>query len=361
MIIFVLSVILYKTFLDYMNYRYLKHTHALRVFSRRSIRRFATFSIMIWLFFDAERFSTVEGLLMPVLILYITVLVIDLLTRKYHVKYMIKAFYESTLNFIKDGVSALLLVGVIWLLFLSSFLANIAIMMLFILSSLILIYLIFFKVFLPRVFRFIPYRMRSEDTLMFKDYPNLNQHIFMAQSKKVRLPMNALFMQGFKSLKVVLSDALLSRLNSREIKGIVAHELGHGARRHLWIRAGVMVIVVTMYLLVGSLVFDTEFVDRIFNDASVIKQLFILMVLYYPLENMILIGLYQLTQWQEYQSDEYAFELGYGEDLANALEKISRYQPDPKEHPLTKRLNLSHPDTMLRVKNLRTKCATLNN
>ena len=360
MIVLVALVMVFKSYVDYLNYVFLRRNESLRVVFRNGLLRLLVLITSFWVFVNEVWLSSLQQLILPLSIVFVGTVLIHLSTKRWNIKTLPIHVMQATITFFKEAFSMLIVVLVIYGVFESRLFSSLWEILLFSFTALILIYLMFYKLLLPKIFRFIPYKVREEPTKMFEVYPNLNETLYMAQSKKIRLPMNALFMAGVKRLKVVLSDALLARLTSSEIKGIVAHELGHGAKKHLWIRAVVMVLVIGVYLLMGYTVFQTNLVDRLFTEATLWHQLFVLILINYAVENIVLVALYQLTQFQEFQSDRYAQSLGYGEVLANALEKIHRYQPDPKEHPFSKRVGLSHPDTLLRVRLLRKSSVTIN-
>lgn len=346
-------IMMIHSWLDYLNYQYIKNDSRLRIFVRNGMIRIWVAGFTIWVLINHSQLSDYRKLLILVGGLLIGFVLIGVSTKRWSLKTLpIYVLYELK-QFLKNAFSIGIVAFVLYVVFETRVFSSLWQVMFFSLTALVMIYLVLYKVILPRLFKFIPYRMRKEETLLFSQYPHIDDTVFMAQSKKIRLPMNALFMAGIKNLRVVLSDRLLARLSSEEIKGIVAHELGHGAKRHLWVRAMAMVLMIGIYLAIGQIVFETNWIEQTFSQFGFIESLFVLMVMLYSVENIVLITLYQLTQYQEYQSDRYALNLGYGLALASALEKIHRYQPDPKEHPLSKKLSLSHPDTLLRVKFLK--------
>ncbi len=346
-------VMIGHSYVDYLNYGYLKHPSRLRTLWRNGLLRLWGLSFTIWFYLNSHVFATTTALVMPLGVMMMGSIAIGLSTRRWTMRNLPGYVWLELKDFLKFAFSliivALVLVGV----FETRLFSSLWQVMFFSLTALALIYLMIYSVILPRIFRFIPYRMREEKSGLFLRYPRINHTVYMAQSNKLRLPMNALFMAGIKKLRVVLSDRLLARLSSSEIKGIVAHELGHGAKHHLWVRALAMVGMIGFYLVLGQLVFETDYLRQSFTQFALGESLFVLMVLLYSTENIAVVLLYQLTQYQEFQSDRYAVELGYGLALAEALEKIHRYQPDPQEHPLAKKLGLSHPDTLLRVRKLK--------
>ena len=66
---------------------------------------------------------------------------------------------------------------------------------------------------------------------------NVKLYVFSGKKDKIA---NALVM-GFFKKKIWLADTLFDHFTADEIKGILAHEIGHIKGLHIWIRLGLAV------------------------------------------------------------------------------------------------------------------------
>ena len=342
-IIILFGVFAFKSTLDYLEIAFHKTPLMKRRFIRWVLFR-ALLLASLSLFFTHTLITSLNHIFIMLWALYLAFLLLSVIEHRRFGKHM----FASSGVFIKEGLSLIMVALALMWFFMRSNLSNIFMMLLVSLVIILIIYILLFSVVIKHFVKLIPYRLR-ENTALFESHPSIFKQLYMAKVKKVRLPMNALFTQGLKNSKVVFSDALLSRLKTPEIKGILAHELGHGAHKHIVIRFFVLAFVLMVYFLLGHLIIDLGYFT--IND-SFLSTLIVLMAWLYFFEQIIMTLIYQLTQYQEYQSDYYAYKLGYGKELSEALHTIYRYQREPRMHPLNKRFTLSHPDTELRIKRL---------
>ncbi|UPW01685.1 M48 family metalloprotease [Halorussus gelatinilyticus] len=115
---------------------------------------------------------------------------------------------------------------------------------------------------------------------------------------------------------VVVSEELLQLLDSREVEGVLAHELAHVRNRDVVMMVlgqGVASIVAIVAQWAVLLTGDNDLAD--FFLAMVVGQITQLLVMVFVLA---------ISRYREYVADaDAAAEIGGGESLARALEKIS--------------------------------------
>jgi len=116
---------------------------------------------------------------------------------------------------------------------------------------------------------------------------------------------------------VVVSEELLATLDPDEVEGVLAHELAHIANRDVVMMVlgqGIASIVAIVAQWVVLLTGDNDIAD--FFLAIVVGQITQLLVMVFVLA---------ISRYREYVADrDAAREIGSGEPLARALEKISR-------------------------------------
>ncbi len=192
-------------------------------------------------------------------------------------------------------------------------------------------------------FNVIPYR----HTFAAQALQAWQDRLYLVQSKRMRLPMNALLFGYGNSAKIFFSPLLLGRLKSQHIAGIVAHEIGHQQHHHLLKRsfflAGFVVILSTVgYTMMAS---NTPTVEEFasFTGAFI--------ALMYGGKY----GLIQLLHYQEFQADRFALKHGVQASLIGALETIERYHSSQTLSPWFVTTQLTHPLTHKRLSRLKLK------
>ncbi len=172
--------------------------------------------------------------------------------------------------------------------------------------------------------------------------------VYLVKSKRFYLPMNALFTGFLKNKKVLLSDRLVSRLRSRELRAIIIHEIGHEKLKHLVLRALLLVIALTGF---AGLVY-TVFYSRLSLEHFEQQATLLIMAswVYFSIFEVLT---YRLAQRQEYQADAFVKQHSLGDSLISALEKITRYEPEPRVNRLYQSLFYSHPPINQRIKKIK--------
>ena len=116
---------------------------------------------------------------------------------------------------------------------------------------------------------------------------------------------------------VVVSEELLHRLEPDEVEGVLAHELAHIRNRDVVMMVlgqGVASIVAIVAQWAVLLTGDNDLAD--FVLAIVVGQI---------TQMLVMLFVFAISRYREYVADEdAAAEIGSGEPLARALEKISR-------------------------------------
>lgn len=170
--------------------------------------------------------------------------------------------------------------------------------------------------------------------------------------------VNAYFVGFGRTKRVVLFDTLIDRMNIPEIQSVLAHELAHWQRKHIWKRLGVssirigIMLVILWWLIAQPWLYELFALPPAATYAGLlIGLLFVgpLMELTAPLENKISLA-------HEREADDFAVSvMDDGEPLASALtglaaENLSNPFPDP----LYAAFHYSHPPIPERIRRLRT-------
>lgn len=167
---------------------------------------------------------------------------------------------------------------------------------------------------------------------------------------------NAYFTGFGQARRIVFFDTLLEKLAPAEVEAVLAHELGHFKRRHIWKRIALMALVSLALLRVLALLMaEPGFYQGLGVAQPSTAMALILFSLALPLFTFPLAPLTsQLSRRHEYEADEYAARQSSANELVAALVKLYRdnaatLTPDPV-HSL---FYDSHPPAGLRIARLR--------
>ncbi|HTQ74517.1 MAG TPA: M48 family metallopeptidase [Burkholderiales bacterium] len=184
--------------------------------------------------------------------------------------------------------------------------------------------------------------------------------LFVMDGSKRSSHGNAYF-TGFGAAKrIVLFDTLLSRLAAPEVEAVLAHELGHFSRHHVWKRMGVagaasLALLAALGWLMGQDWFSAALGVRSQGTAMAL----ILFTTIAPAFTFLLQPLASLySRRHEFEADVYAAQHADAGDLVHALVKLyednaATLTPDP----LYSAVYDSHPPAPVRIARLQSLTA----
>ena len=179
--------------------------------------------------------------------------------------------------------------------------------------------------------------------------------LFVMDGSKRSSHGNAYF-TGFGAAKrIVFFDTLLSRLAPAEVEAVLAHELGHFKRHHVWKRVAWLFLASLGFLaLLGYLIDQPWFYEGLGADRRSTALALVLFFMVVPVFTFLLAPIGSLySRRHEYEADAYAARQASGEDLAHALVKLyqdnaATLTPDPVHSAFYD----SHPPAALRIARL---------
>jgi STE24 endopeptidase len=180
--------------------------------------------------------------------------------------------------------------------------------------------------------------------------------LFVMDGSKRSAHGNAYFTGLGRAKRIVFFDTLIDKLSPAEVEAVLAHELGHFKRRHVWKRIGAMAAVsLALLWLLGQLIAEPWFYQGLGvatpgTAMALILFAQVLPAFLFPLSPVAS----QLSRRHEYEADAYAARQANASDLVSALVSLYRdnattLTPDPI-HSL---FYDSHPPASLRVARLR--------
>ncbi len=179
--------------------------------------------------------------------------------------------------------------------------------------------------------------------------------LFVMDGSKRSNHGNAYF-SGFGAAKrIVFFDTLLSRLAPAEVEAVLAHELGHFKRHHVWKRIGVLFAASLLFLWVlGELIGREWFYTGLGVSTQTTATALLLFVLAMPVFTFFLHPMTSLvSRRHEFEADAYAAAHASAPQLVKALVKL--YQDNAATltpDPLHSAFYDSHPPAATRIARL---------
>ena len=179
--------------------------------------------------------------------------------------------------------------------------------------------------------------------------------LFVMDGSKRSTHGNAYF-TGFGAAKrIVFFDTLLSRLAPGEVEAVLAHELGHYRRYHVWKRIALLfAFSLALLWLLGQLIGKTWFYQGLGVTTPSTAAALLLFFLAAPVFGFFLQPLTSLySRKHEFEADAYAASHASAADLVRALVKL--YQDNAATltpDPLHSAFYDSHPPAASRVARL---------
>ncbi len=181
--------------------------------------------------------------------------------------------------------------------------------------------------------------------------------VFQVDASKRSRHSNAYFTGIGRVKRIVLFDTLLEQLTADEIVAVLAHEVGHWKKRHVFKRLVTVQLLSLVFLVASWWLINTGVLPGLIGlkEGSFFAQVMILSLLA-SLAGFAVSPLWSaLSRRDEYQADRFACDLsGDAEALAAALVKLSRDNlANLRPHPVYAAFHYSHPPVIERVRRLR--------
>jgi len=180
--------------------------------------------------------------------------------------------------------------------------------------------------------------------------------IFVIDGSKRSTKANAYF-SGFGSKKrIVLYDTLINDLETDEIVAVLAHEVGHYQKKHVFINMVLSLLLTGFTLFVLSLFISNSILSEALsvNIPSFHIGLIAFGILYSPISEVTGILMNYISRKFEYQADDYAKNKFNAQSLISSLKKLSKNSlSNLTPHKASVFIHYSHPTLLQRVMNLK--------
>ncbi|MFO8052843.1 MAG: M48 family metallopeptidase [Candidatus Omnitrophota bacterium] len=194
-----------------------------------------------------------------------------------------------------------------------------------------------------------------------KDYANSQnfkiQGIYKMDASKRSTKSNAFFAGFGKFKRIVLFDTLIENHSSDEIVAILAHEVGHYKKRHIFQMILISFLSNGLMFYILSLFITNPDLFRAFkmDNISVYAGLFFFGFLYTPINSVLAVFANFFSRKNEKEADSFAVKTsGLGEQFIKALKKLSvKNLSNLTPHPIKVLLFYGHPPVLERIRYIR--------
>jgi len=168
---------------------------------------------------------------------------------------------------------------------------------------------------------------------------------------------NAFFTGFGKNKKIALFDTLIEKHTTGELVAVLAHEIGHYKKRHIFQSMVLSFLTSALMLFLLGLFLKSPLIFSAFGveQPSVYAGLFIFGFIFAPVNFIISMLLNILSRKNEFEADRFAAEItGQPTVMIDALKKLSADNlSNLTPHPLKVFLEYSHPPVLQRIDALR--------
>ena len=177
-------------------------------------------------------------------------------------------------------------------------------------------------------------------------------NIFVIDGSKRSTKANAYF-SGFGAKKrIVLYDTLINDLNTDEIVAVLAHEIGHYKKKHVFINMILSILITGFTLFLLSLFIGNPLLSKALSVSKPSFHIGLIAfgVLYAPISSVTGLLMNYLSRKFEYQADSFAKENFSAKALISSLKKLSKNSlSNLTPHKWYVKYHYSHPTLLQRI------------
>ena len=181
--------------------------------------------------------------------------------------------------------------------------------------------------------------------------------LYEMDASKRSTKLNAFF-SGMGRVKIIgLFDTLIEKLTIKEVVAVLAHEVGHYKRKHVYTMfAFSNVQTLVIFSLMGWLLSNPNLSKALGSDTpSFHLSMIAFFMLFTPVSTVLGLINNSFSRYNEYQADQYSIDTypGAREHMYSALKKLSvESLSNLNPHPVYVAVHYSHPPILDRLANL---------
>jgi len=217
------------------------------------------------------------------------------------------------------------------------------------------------RIFLPMFNKLKPLRegeLRSEVEAYCQSQGFPLSKLWEMDASKRSTKLNAFF-SGMGKVKIIgLYDTLIEKLTTKETVAVLAHEVGHYKRKHVYTMfAFSNVQTLVIFVLLGSLLGNPNLSKALGSDApSFHLSMITFFLLFTPVSTVLGLINNSFSRYNEYQADQYSIDTypGARDHMYSAFKKLSvESLSNLNPHPWYVAVHYTHPPILDRLTNLK--------
>ncbi|MGE0076532.1 MAG: M48 family metallopeptidase [Bacteroidales bacterium] len=184
------------------------------------------------------------------------------------------------------------------------------------------------------------------------------KNIYVLDSSKRSTKGNAFFTGWGRNKRIYLYDTLIDKLSPVEIESVLAHEIGHYKKKHIWINFTISLTVTGLFLFVFNKISLGDVFTPVMGVNSTELPNFHLNMLGFalifgPVQSLADLFTNYLSRKMEYAADKFAKDYNLAESLISALKRLAAQNySNLMPHPIYVTIHYSHPSLAQRIKAL---------
>jgi len=181
--------------------------------------------------------------------------------------------------------------------------------------------------------------------------------IVVMDGSKRSTKSNAFFTGFGKTRRIALYDTVIEKHSAPDLVSVLAHEIGHYKKGHVWIGLAIGIANAGVMLFLLSLFLAQEGLFRAFGveDPSVYAGMLFFGLLFSPVEVLLSMGMHAVSRSHEIQADAFAVRTAQNPGaFVRALKKLSLHNlVNLTPHPFHVFMHYSHPPVLERIHRIR--------
>jgi len=182
------------------------------------------------------------------------------------------------------------------------------------------------------------------------------KNIYVLDSSKRSTKGNAFFTGWGRNKRIYLYDTLIDKLSPVEIESVLAHEIGHYKKKHIWVNFALSIVVTGLFLFLFNQISIGDVFTPILGASPAALPNFHINILGFalifgPIQSIIGLFSNYLSRKMEFAADRFARENNLAESLISALKRLAAQNySNLTPHPVYVMLHYSHPPLAKRIK-----------
>ena len=178
------------------------------------------------------------------------------------------------------------------------------------------------------------------------------KRVFVVDFSRRSTKSNAFFTGFGRNKTIGIADNLIANFTEDEVLGVVAHEIGHAKGRHILKMAPMQFLMFGAIMTLAFFVVNSHAIAEAFGFVEINPGfgLFIVMLLFAPIQMLLGIPMMFISRINEYEADRYEVKHVGSEVAISAMKKLYRQNfGNLTPHPWVVKLTFSHPTASQRI------------